>query len=473
MCSCLRDSSSPERDLRSRPEGLQAVSALGRVANRKERAKMRGQQTRASWRGVSLRASSIWHALPAVLVVLSAFAFAVLSPARAQAAVTQFGSEGEGAGQFGHEPTGIAIDQESDDVLIADTRNNRIDRFSAEGQFQRAWGFGARDGTSQEFQICETPGPCSAGVAGAAGGQMSESTGIAVDNSAGPTRGEIYVEDPTNHRVERFRPNGEFVLTFGREVNKTAHEKGEAANENVCPVNPGDVCQAGKAGSGPGQFGSLGRNAIAVGPTGTVYVGDANRVQKFSASGLLEGTITLAGAGGVQSLAVDSSANLYVLSELREGIRKYDGTGKELGSPRDPTAGGLLVSIALGPGDELLVSDPTEGHVLGYDPAGTQTLSLVLPEASGVRGGIAVGEATASLYVLYKASPIHVLTLPPPGPVILEESEQASETLPTSAKLNASINPEGPQATKYHFEYGETEAYGQSTAETALTPGFA
>jgi hypothetical protein len=56
--------------------------------------------------------------------------------------------------------------------------------------------------------------------------------------------------------------------------------------------------------------------------------------------------------------------------------------------------------------------------------------------------------------------------------VVLEGSEQASEILPTSAKLNASINPEGPQATKYHFEYGETEAYGQSTAETALTPGF-
>jgi sugar lactone lactonase YvrE len=421
----------------------------------------------ARWSPFAQGASSAPILIGAILLFVLILAFA---PPRALASVTRFGSEGDGAGQFGREPTGIAIEAESGDVLIADTNNNRIDRFSAEGQFQRAWGFGVSDGTNA-LQLCEAAGPCVAGLAGAAGGQMNSPIGIAVDNNPGPTQGEVYVEDASNHRIERFQPNGEFVLTFGREVNKTAHEKGEVANENVCPVNPGDVCQAGKAGSAPGQFGSLGHNSIAVGPSGTVYVADNSRVQKFSPVGTLEGAaIALPPLGGIQGLLVDSTGNLYVMANAGTGVRKYDGTGKELGSPRDPTAGGLRSSIALGPGDELLVSDQEKGHVLAYDPSGTQTLSLVLPDASDVGGGVAVGNG--ALYVLYQHSPIHVLTLPPPGPVILEESEQASELLPTSAKLNASINPEGPQATKYHFEYGESEAYGQSTAQTALTPGF-
>ena len=186
-------------------------------------------------------------------------------------------------------PTGIVVEAESGDVLIADTENNRIDRFSAEGEFQRSWGFGVADGSGSAFQVCEPQAPALPASPAPLAGRWNRPAGIAVDNNPGPAHGDIYVEDAPNHRVERFGPDGEFILAFAREVNKTAHEKGETANENVCPVNPGDVCQAGKQGSGPGQFGSLGRNAIAVGPGGMVYVGDGSRVQKFSAAGALEG----------------------------------------------------------------------------------------------------------------------------------------------------------------------------------------
>jgi WD40 repeat protein len=68
-------------------------------------------------------------------------------------------------------------------------------------------------------------------------------------------------------------------------------------------------------------------------------------------------------------------------------------------------------------------------------------------------------------------SRVRVQTLPPPGPVILEESESASEVSATSVRLNAKVNPEGPEETSCHFEYGPSEAYGAQTPEEALVHG--
>lgn len=393
----------------------------------------------------------------------------------AHALVGQFGEEGEGAGQFGHQPTGIAINQETTgenagDVYLADSENNRVVEFSGQGSFIRAWGYGVKDGKTEAFQLCEAPGPCFAGLPGSGAGQLSFPGGIAIDNSAGLTHGDVYVQDFANNRIERYGPDGEFILTFGGEVNKTAHEKGETANEDVCPVNPGDVCQAGSRGSGPSQFEALGRNGIAVGPSGTVYVADFARVQKFAPSGAAEGTeIAIPGAGTIEGLILDSGGDLYVLRGSLEGVHKYDGAGSELGEARDPGVGGPAPSIALGPADQLIVSDRAKKRLFAYDPAGTQLASVPLPSAGDAFGGIAFSSATEALYAIHVEPPrVTLLTLPPPGPVILEGSESASELLPTSATLHATINPEGPEPTHCHFQYGTSTAYGGETAETPL-----
>jgi len=380
------------------------------------------------------------------------------------AAVGQFGEEGENSGQF-TAATGIAINQEDGQVYLADSGNNRVVEFSGGGQFTRGWGFGVADGTSEAFQSCTAPAPCFAGIRGEGAGQFSTPKGIAVDNSAGLTHGDVYVQDTLNNRVERFGPNGEFILTFGGGVNKSAQEKGETANEDVCPVNPGDVCQTGTSGSGPSQFEAFGRNGIAVGPGGTVYVADLGRVQKFAPSGAPEGEVAIPEAGVIEALVVDSSGDLYEQG-FPEGVHKYDGTGAELGA-RDPSAN--QVTLALGPSDELIVSDPTQERIFTYDAAGTEITSLPLPGSGDARGGIAFGEATEALYVLHEApARVALLTLPPPGPVILEGSQSASALQPTCATLKATINPEGAEPTHYHFQYGPTAAYGSESEETLL-----
>jgi sugar lactone lactonase YvrE len=424
---------------------------------------------RCAWR------RAIVGALVMTLALALGAAGSVAPPALALP--SEIGEEGEGAGQFSggeRNAAGIAINQEvgkdGGDVYIADTGNNRVVQFSGEGQFIRAWGFGVADGESEAFQVCNAPGPCFAGIPGPAGGQLSAPKGIAVDNSAGLTQGDVYVQDTANNRIERYGPDGEFILAFGGEVNKTAQEKGETANENVCPVNPGDVCQAGSVGSGASQFEGLGKNGIAVGPGGTVYVGDISRVQKFAPSGAPEGEIAIPGGGAIEGLAVDSSGDLYVLREVEEGVRKFDGTGTELGEARDPGLGLKEPSIALGASGRLIVADPKKEHLFAYDPAGAQLLSLSLPSSPDARGGIAFGDASEALYVLHNApARVALLTLPPPGPLILKES--ASEVLPVSAKLNATVNPEGPEPTSCHFQYGTSVAYGSETAETPLEGG--
>jgi hypothetical protein len=395
--------------------------------------------------------------------LLACLALCVCAAAPALAAGAQFATEGEGAGQLGRAPSGIAVNQQSADVYIADGEetNNRADEFSATGEFLRSWGWGVSDGESEEFQICEAPGPCFSGLAGSGGGQFTLPHGAAVDNSAGLSQGNVYIGDPINHRVQEFGPEGEFILTFGGEVNATT-------TADVCLA--GESCQAGTPGPGPSQFESIGRNAIAVGPTGTVYVGDVNRVQKFSSAGAPQGEVELPGAGAVELLAVDSSGELYVLSSELPGIRKYNGEGVEQGPVRDEGLGGSEPAITVGPNDELIISDPFKGRVLQFDPTGKQTGSFpVEPDASG---GIALNNSTRALYVIHQhPSRVTIQTLPGPGPFILEGSERASEVLPTSATLNATINPEGPEETSYHFEYGTSEAYGQETAQTPLEGG--
>jgi hypothetical protein len=80
-----------------------------------------------------------------VVLVLVVGVLCLVDAARAQAAVTQFGSEGEGAGQL-RESTGIALNQASGEVYLADTANIRLEEFSSSGSFLSAWGWAVARG---------------------------------------------------------------------------------------------------------------------------------------------------------------------------------------------------------------------------------------------------------------------------------------------------------------------------------------
>jgi hypothetical protein len=364
--------------------------------------------------------------------------------------------EGSGAGQF-EEPRGIAVSELSGDIFIADRNNQRVERFAGEAGFQLAWGAGVADGTSNAPQTCTVT--CFAGLEDSGAGEFSSPEGVAVDSSLLGSS-DVYVVDRGNHRVEKFTPAGTFILTFGGEVNETKDLTPGATEEekNICTAASGDVCTAGTEGTGKGQFErSLG--SVAVGTDGTVYVGDVERVQKFSPAGAYSGQLTLSGAGDVTAVAVDAANDVYVKSSEVSGVRKFDESGIELGPARDAT--GEPSAITVGPADELFVSDGPNlavHHIFEYGSSGTLVATFDAGGEDGFRG-IAYSNTLGVIYVL-NSNAIRPVTPPPPGPLVVSQSSESVE--PTSATLNATVDPEGAP-TEYHFEYGTTTAYGQST----------
>jgi DNA-binding beta-propeller fold protein YncE len=400
--------------------------------------------------------------LVALLCVLSCGALTA-APA-ASALPASFGGEGTGAGEM-VEPRGIAVEQESGDVYVADEANNRIDKFGPEGEFLLAWGWGVADGSTKALQTCTTG--CFAGLSGSGAGQFKGAEGIAVDSGLTFSHGDVYVADTRNSRVEKFGPQGEFLLMFGGNVNETK-------KTNVCTkedIEEHDVCGEGVPGEGFGFFQSLTKHAAAVDQaTGTVYVADQSRVQRFSEAGAVQSEVGFPIAGFSQNLAVDSAKDIYLKSEELAGVRKYDPTGTKLGSPRDEAGHGESEAITVGPADELFVNDfhlPSgPHHIFAFNAEGEQTASFDAGgQAQDGERGIASSEHVKAIYVLTAAA-VRIVTPPPPGPLMLPGSESASKVEATTAVLNATINPEGA-ATEYHFEYGTTTAYGESTPVSA------
>ena len=102
-----------------------------------------------------------------------------------QSATNMFqGGKGTGRGQF-DSPTGIAVDG-SGNVLVADTGNGRIEKFSPTGAF---------------LSII--------GTKGSGQGQFAQPNGIAIDRV-----GNIYVADAGNHRVLKLKPDGTFIAEW-------------------------------------------------------------------------------------------------------------------------------------------------------------------------------------------------------------------------------------------------------------------
>ena len=162
-------------------------------------------------------------------------------------------------------------------VYVADTNNDRIQKFSMFGDLLDSWGsWGAGDG------------------------KLNRPRGIAVDSL-----GNVYVADTDNHRIQKFSSNGSFLAKWG------------------------------KRGTGNGEFVKPG--GIAVDKEGYIYVADTenHRIQKFSPNGNFITKWGSQGSGDGQmqfpeSIGVDSSGNVYVADPYNWRVQKFDSNGNFL-----------------------------------------------------------------------------------------------------------------------------------------------
>jgi hypothetical protein len=405
--------------------------------------------------------------------------------APAMAGVSSIGEFGSGAGQI-KGAAGVAVDRSTGNLYVSDRYNYRIDKFASSGAFLFGWGwFVNASEPLNELQTCTVATGCRTGNArpGAGGFSGEGPQGIAVDDNSpvgDPSSGDVYVVDWEAFRVEKFDPEGKFLLMFGGEVNegKDATPGATAAEKDVCAA--GEKCTSGVQGAADGQFewAFLPHGIVAVGPNGRVYVGDKARVEVFEPSGAWSGNISLASLsteGKVTSLAVNSAGDVFVKDQGVPGVREFEPGGLEA-LVRFDEGSEAVQALAMGGSGDLFVADSTGGfRVLEYAAASGQELASFASEALSFTSGIALSEALGDLYA-GESDKVRVLPLPKPGPLLV--SETASAGAHGTATLEAVLNAEGGE-TAYHFEYVsqaafETGGYATalSTAATSLAAGF-
>ena len=139
--------------------------------------------------------------------------------------IDRWGQSGADPGQL-NGPSGIKFDAD-DNVLISDSGNDRIQKFTKNGEYITSWG-----GT------------------GSGEGEFSRPWGLCLDKD-----GSVYVADWGNNRVQKFTQDGDYLMSFG-----SSEDDG------------GDLDHPA---------------AVAVDSEGDVYVSDwgNRRVQIFEASG--------------------------------------------------------------------------------------------------------------------------------------------------------------------------------------------
>jgi hypothetical protein len=295
-------------------------------------------------------------------------------------------------------PTGVAINQATGDVYVIDQGTGKIEQFNAAGVWQ------------SELTL---------------GGLVA---GVAVDNSGGPSEGDVYVTDATQGVVYKLDPS----IT------------GELSLDPMTPtIGGGDLPYPA---------------AVAVDQSGNVYVSEGvpgyDPIEEYSPSGvLLQASVAL--MREVTGLAFSPGGTFYILtrdeviglSESKNGNNitvEAEGNGAAVDSE-----GNVFVDNATG----VYEYGPQAGHPRVDNEA------LETPGVFQEPIGMAVDVASHTLYVADSGGHVVDIFKPEEPRAPVASTGSVTEGLPAGAVVTGMVNPEGIE-TEYSVEYGETESYG-------------
>jgi RHS repeat-associated protein len=237
----------------------------------------------------------------------------------------EFATKGSGNGQLNN-PSGIAADS-SGNVWVADTANNRVEKFSSAGAFIAAYG-----------------------TLGSGNLQFKGPTGIAIDSA-----GTVWVADTGNNRIEALTSAGAYSGAFAMPETVTAPQAiatlktgteqtvffGATAGASepyvlgyrgTSPATMTLNVAFGGTGTGNGKF-TTAVGGLAVDESASkLYASDAggHRVEVFSTAGVYQSQFGTAGTGEEhfgtpQGLAVQSG-NVFVADKTNGNEQKVSGS---------------------------------------------------------------------------------------------------------------------------------------------------
>jgi hypothetical protein len=369
-------------------------------------------------RGVGRAGSRLGVSLVSALVCLGLFAVPALALEGYEPGTpASFGGPGSGAGQL-EAPEGVAVNDTTGDVYVADTGNDRIDEFEPDGVFVRAWGWGVGGGLGLE--TCTVT--CQKGVSGSSPGEFVTPAFIAVDNSSDASAGDVYVSDPGDNIVTKFTAVGALVTSWG-----TAGQLKEAVAGEPFVETEG----------------------VAVDRSGDLWLVNESHIDEFTEPGsfVLAGSFEIGERG--RSLALDSQGAVYLTTRGGEAY-KFE-SGIELPITEGVTA------VATSPSDDDVSIDKSTSIELYTPFTEVYQKSIQIFPATGLVESHGLAVSPTTLYASQRlADTVEVFSFGPLKPIV--ERESVSGVGSSGATLHGQVRPQGA-VTSYFFEYGTSTGY--------------
>ncbi len=366
---------------------------------------------------------------------------------------TNFGSTGSGDGQLDG-PQDVAVNNGSGDLYVADTGNHRIVRLDSSGAFLSAWGWGVDDGTAAS-QVCT--GGCQAGIAGTGAGQFDTPRFVEVDNSTGPSEGDVYVADTADQFVQKFTAAGAPISTWG---NNGAIEFPKGTIGGITVDKFGNLFVV--SDSAPYIWTKVGQDGVSRSETATA---------DFFGLGTPNGTgIEIDNAGGYYELQQSGNGVLY----RNPAGEMYSGHSVYPPGYSDTINTGIVVDRAA---NDLYVA---QGTFIDQFPSsagcpyhGDLTgLKICAPQDSFGFGkliaasGLGFDPTSRRVYAADPAAD-HIVVFAP-HPVAEATTGAVTNSEPTAVTLNGHVVPAASEpVSSCYFEYGVDSTYGLGSVPCA------
>ncbi len=437
--------------------------------------------------------------IAALLALIAAPAFA----AETHVFSSSFGEAGTGNGQLElRAHSGVAVNQETGSIYVGDTGNGRVEQFESSGVFARVFGalseptFIAVDNSistskgdvyvadSATNTVSKFEADGTAVSFWGSAGQLSFAeplAGIAVDPA-----GNLWVYDESA-QMREYSPAGTLTTEWNSGIGVTDAGIAVDSSDNLYVVR-GSEATAEFSSSGSElkeEIDSQSTTGLAVDPANDdVYVGHSSEIARYdSSANRLETVGSPEPSGGSlsasQGLAVGAGHAVYVADAGNARVDVFPWVtlpDVTTGSASNVTATTATLNGHLDP-DSIQLTDCHFDYTTGaafqaHGFSGSQSAACV-PDALSIPPDSNDHAVSADLTGLTPGTTYHfrleaanangtnfgadqtLTTLPVP----LIDSASATNLTPSTADLNARINPEGLDTT-YHFSYGTDTSYG-------------